>query len=237
MASPSQTLASLHQLLLRLKEIQDELAHGPRQIKVRQNALQKRQTELTELRDRHKQVKMLADQKNLQLKTNEAKISDIRTKLNVAASNREYEIFTGQIAADTMANSVLEDEILEALTKVDLMQVEVKQAEQAVAAAEAELRKITADVQTKEPSLKEREAALKDSVANVEKQLPNDIAPQYRRLAQALGVEALAAVENKCCTCCYVQLTSQRLVELRSGKLLFCTCGRLMYLPPGDSDR
>lgn len=237
MASPSQTLASLHQLQMRLKEVQDELAHGPRQVQVRKNAVQKRQTELAELKDRHKQVKMLADQKNLQLKTNEAKIADLRTKLNVSASNREYEIFTGQIEADTMANSVLEDEILEALTKVDVMQVEVKQAEQAVVAAEAELQKVIAEVQAKEPGLKDRETALKESVGKVEKQLPPDVVPQYRRIAQALGVEALSAVENKCCTCCYVQLTSQKLVELRSGKLLFCTCGRLMYLPPDDSER
>lgn len=236
MASPSQTLASLHQLLLRLKEVQDELAHGPRQVQVRKNAVQKRQAELEQMRDRLKQTKMLADQKNLQLKTNEAKIADLRTKLNVAASNREYEIFTGQIDADTMANSVLEDEILEALTKVDLMQVEVKKAEEAVSTAEAELKKIIADVQAKEPGLKEREAALMESVAGVEKQLPSDVLPQYRRLAQALGVEALAAVENKCCTACYVQITPQKLVELRAGKLLFCTCGRLMYLPPNQPD-
>ncbi|MBI1347609.1 hypothetical protein GC163_15115 [bacterium] len=236
MASPSQTLASLHQLQLRLKEVQDEIARGPRHVQVRRTQVQKREAELGESRDRLKQQKVLADQKNLQLKTNEAKIADLRTKLNVAASNREYEIITGQIAADTMANSVLEDEILEALTKVDQFQIEMKQAEEKVKQAEDELKQIIAQVEAKEPGLKEQETSLKASVAKVEMDLPSDIMPQYRRTAQALGADALAAVENKVCTSCYVQLTSQRMVELRSGKLIFCTCGRLMYLPKSETE-
>ncbi|OYW15709.1 MAG: hypothetical protein B7Z55_14825, partial [Planctomycetales bacterium 12-60-4] len=71
-------------------------------------------------------------------------------------------------------------------------------------------------------------------VTAAEKFLPPDIIQQYRRTVQAFGADALAAVENKVCTSCYVQITSQKLVELRTGKIMFCTCGRLMYLPDGE---
>lgn len=231
MATSSHALTQLHHLLQKLREVQDDLARGPKQVQLRTTGLQKRQGELQAARDRLKQTKMTADQKSLQLKTNEAKLADLRNKLNIAASNREYEIISGQIAADTMANSVLEDEILEALTKVDQVQVEVRQAEQAVLQAEKDLQNATADAQAREPGLKEREKSLQAEVAAAEKFLPPDIIGQYRRTTQAYGAEALAAVENKVCTSCYMQISAQKLVELKSGKLMFCTCGRLMYVP------
>jgi len=231
MSASSQAIKALHELHLKLHGVREDLARGPRQIAAKQSAVDKRRAELEARRDKLKQLKVTADQKNLQLKTNEAKINDLRAKLNVAASNREYEIITGQIAADTMANSVLEDEILETLTRIDQMQAEVKEAEQDVATAEAALKQTQADVAAREPGLKEAAAALEQQVAEAEKFLPADIVPQYRRAVQGFGADALAAVENKVCTACHMQLTAQRLVELNSGKLMFCGCGRLLYTP------
>jgi predicted nucleic acid-binding Zn-ribbon protein len=229
MSASSQAIRALHELHLKLHEVQENLARGPRQIAAKQTAVDKRKAELESRRDKLKQLKMSADQKNLQLKTNEAKINDLRNKLNAAASNREYEIITGQIAADTMANSVLEDEILEALTRIDQMQGEVKQAEQDLATAEASLKQTQADVAAREPGLSDAAAALQKEVGEAEKFLPPDIVPQYRRAVQGFGAEALAAVENRVCSACHMQLTPQRMVELRSGKLMFCGCGRLLY--------
>ena len=45
--------------------------------------------------------------------------TSLKAKLNAAASNREYQALKDQIAADQMAGSVLADEILEALEKID----------------------------------------------------------------------------------------------------------------------
>jgi len=231
MASSSQALKTLHELHQQLQEVQDALAKGPRQINAKKLAVEKKKAELEARRQKLKQLKLTADQKNLQLKTNENKIGDLRAKLNLAASNREYEIITGQIDADTMANSVLEDEILETLTKIDQTQIEVKHAEQDVAAAEADLQKTMQQVQSVEPGLLERSRALGAEVAAAEKFLPDEIVPQYRRSVQAHGADALAAVENRTCTSCHLQLTMQKIVELGSGKLMFCSCGRLLYLP------
>lgn len=231
MSSTAQSLKALHDLLLRLREVHDDLAAGPRQIQMRTVALQRRQAELTNARDRLKNSRATADGKNLQLKTSEAKIAELKNKLNIANSNREYEIINGQIAADTMAVSVLEDEILEALTKVDQLQVEVGQAEQAVQQAEAELANAKSQAAAREPGLQEREKSLQTAVTAAEKFLPGDLLPQYRRAVQAFGADALASVEDRVCQSCNVTLTSQKVVELRTGKLMFCSCGRLLYLP------
>ena len=232
MSAASAGLKQLHDLHILLREAQSELDLGPRQIAARRQTFEKRQAELEAKRQKLKQSKMTADQKNLQLKTNETKIAELKTKQNAVTSNREYDILRGQIDADTMAKSVLEDEIIEALETVDRTQIEVKQSEQELAAAEAELKKFTQEVEAKAPGLKERADGLRVQVADAEKFLPGDVAEKYRRLVHVHGADALASVENKSCSNCYMSLTQQMIVELNSGKLLFCkSCGRLLYLP------
>lgn len=230
MSSTSTGMKQLHNLRLSLREITDELERGPRQIATRKQILEKKKEELESLRSKVKQMKVATDQKNLQLKTSEARLYDLSGKLNSAANNREYEVLRSQIAADSMAKSVLEDEILEALEKVDAAQVDVKNSEAELVAVEAELQQLAVEVQAKEAGLKERAAALESQIAEAEKILPPDIVPQYRRLVQMYGAEALAPVLNKSCSQCYVSLTAQLYLELKKGGVRLCTCGRLMYV-------
>jgi predicted nucleic acid-binding Zn-ribbon protein len=229
MSPSSAGMKQLHDLRVKLREISDQLERGPRQIAAREQIIVRKREESEAERNKLKQMKVAADQKNLQLKTSEARIYDLSGKLNIAANNREYEALRSQIAADTMAKSVLEDEILEALEKVDAAQIEVKKAELSIIDIEVELKKLVADVQAREAGLKEKAAALQTEVADAEKVLPPDFLPQYRRLVAAYGADALAPVINKSCSQCYVSLTTQLFLELKAGGIKFCTCGRLMY--------
>ena len=103
-------------------------------------------TQLAKTKAEAKAIRMAADQKQLQLKSNEDKVKDLRRKLNAATSNREYQILLEQIAADEMANSVLADEILEALEKVDGFQTNIAEAEAALAAAMQKAAEVRGEV-------------------------------------------------------------------------------------------
>lgn len=223
-------LQDLHQLHLRLKSVQDKLDRGPKQVRARRQFVEKKQAEADAQAAALKQLKMAADQKSLQLKVNESKIADLRARLNAASSNREYDIIRSQIDADTMANSVLEDEILEALTKIDNAQIALKKAQDEVAAAKAEEARIAGEVGAAEPGLQAEATELQAALKTAEADLPGEITDQYRRLVQAHGASALASVENKACTSCYAILSPQHLVELNMSKITFCrSCGRLLY--------
>ncbi|MBM3970203.1 MAG: phospholipase [Planctomycetes bacterium] len=226
----SNGLQFLHELHLKLKAVQEELEKGPRLIKAKENGLAKRQAELDQAKAKHTDQRKLADQKSLQLKTNEAKLADLNTKLNMASTNREFDILKGQIAADKMANSVLEDEILDCMEQVDTLKNKITEAEKLVAEAKDDVRKMTEQVTTAQAGLKDRAEKLHPAVAEAESVIPTDHIATYRRLVQAHGAEALSVVENNVCTSCNVSLSPQQGVELRSGKLIFCiSCGRLMY--------
>ncbi len=235
MSTAASGLRELHQLHIQLRDVNEKLARGPKQIKARELFVQRKQAELETQKEKLITQKKAADERSLQLKTNEAKIAELRGKLNTASSNREFDIINGQIAADTMANSVLEDEILECLEKVDQAQVEHGKLGEEVQAALAQVERLSKETADAEPGLREEAASLGAAIAEAEKGLPGDVAVVYRRLLNAHGSGALAAVVNGACSECNVGLSPQSRVELNSGKITFCRpCGRLLYLPEGE---
>ena len=232
MSAAAAGLKRLHELHLRLQELQHQLEHGPRQVKARQQILARKQTEVDSLKAELKQARLMADQKNLQLKTNESKIAELRAKLNQATSNREFDIIRSQIDADSMANSVLEDEILEVLEKVDQIQQKIGKGESEAAQTAADVRRVAQDVESSAPQLRSQATEIQAALREAEKILPGGTIEMYRRLVQAHGAGALATVENNACTACNEILSPNSLVELNTGKFIFCrSCGRLLYRP------
>lgn len=220
----------LHQLHIALREATDERERGPRVLKVKQQATAAKLTDLENQRARYKQLRVAADQKSMLHKGNETKIDQLKAKLNQAASNREFDAFRTQIAADTMANSVLEGEILDLIEKVDEAQLAIKKCETELAACKAEEERFAAAVAAADPGLAARVDDLKSQITQSEGVLPGDVVPLYRRLVQKNGDAAIAAVEDSICTSCYVKLPPQIAVSLRGGVITFCkTCGRLLY--------
>lgn len=224
-------LTELHRLHAALKDVRDDLTRGPRQLKIRDQVITNARNEVTNKQEELKQTRMAADRKGLDLKSLEAKLVDIRGKLNQASSNREYDILRGQIDADGAAKSVMEDEILEHLERVDRLQKDIVVAQDRVKQAEADKEKYSADFAAEEPVLKQTETDLLAKLSKAESVLTGDSLSQYRRVVEAHGAEAMAPVENGVCTGCYVALRPQQRVQLNSGVILFCSsCGRLLYL-------
>jgi Zn-ribbon protein, possibly nucleic acid-binding len=234
MASTGAQFSHLHQLLLQLKEVQDQLARGPKQIQQRQarqsaaeEALAKKEAEL-------KETRATIDRKNLDLRSKEAHLLDLQTKLNQAASNREYDIIRGQLEADKAAKSVLEDEILEWLDRLDALQKEVAACHDAIKEARNEVQRFASEFEAKSVTLREEESKLKVAIEAAEKFISTEVRPQYRRVIDAYGADGLASSHGGVCNQCYVALTAQNRVALNSGHPLFCpSCGRLIY--PEDS--
>jgi hypothetical protein len=97
-------LRQLHRVHQQLADQRDRLDRGPRKVKACEANVGRLSTELDAAREAAQQAKVTGDRKQLDLKTGEQKIVDYRTKLNTAASNKEYQTLLEQIAAAEMAN-------------------------------------------------------------------------------------------------------------------------------------
>jgi predicted nucleic acid-binding Zn-ribbon protein len=232
MSVTAAALRELHRIHQRLADLRDRLERGPKQVRAREANVAQLEARLNEAKDRAKQMQMGLDRKNLDLKAGEQKVIDLRVKLNGANSNREYQAFLEQIAAAEMAGSVLSDEILEGMEKVDQLHLATKEAEKNLAAGKQEMQKAKEAVESSAATIRSDVAALETELSQAEKALPSELKADYERVVRSKGADSLSSVDDGVCTGCGQQITLNMQNELRLSKLVFCkSCGRLLYLP------
>jgi predicted nucleic acid-binding Zn-ribbon protein len=231
MSVPAAALRELHRIHQQLSELRDRMERGPKQIRAREANVALLETALNAARDRAKQTQMAVDRKQLDLKAGEQKIVDLRVKLNAASSNREYQALLEQIAAAEMAGSVLSDEIIEGLDKIDQFNAATKEAEKALATGKQELEKTRRTVEESAATVRSEVARLEEELAVAEKALPADFKSDYQRVVRSKGADSLAIADDGVCTGCGQQITLNMQNELKLSRLVFCkACGRLLYL-------
>jgi uncharacterized protein len=225
-------LRTLHRIHRQLSDLNERFQRGPKQIRAAEINVRHRDELLANTKAEAKTLRMAADQKQLQLKTIEGKIKDLRFKLNAASSNREYQALLEQIAADEMAKSVLEDEILEALDKADAFKKNIAEAEAGLAAARQKTTEISVQVAAQQPTIQADIARVEAELRTNEAILPAEVRELYLRVVRQKGEDALAVVENQFCSGCNQQIPLNMLSQIMLGQPKFCkTCGRLLYLP------
>ncbi len=232
MSVSASALRELHRIHKQLGDLRERKERGPRQIKAREANVARQTEELTRLQGEHKAARVRSDQKQLLLKTGEQKVEDLKVKLNQAASNREYQALKDQIAADQMAGSVLADEILEAMEKIDELAAHMHEQQKNIEAAKAELSKTEQTVREQAGMVDDDIKRLEADLQQAESGLPADFLETYRRLVKSKGEDAMAEVQGEFCGGCYQQLTPNNLSELQMSRAIVCrNCGRLIYKP------
>lgn len=232
MAFNAAALRELHRIHRQLADLRERLERGPKQIKAKQATVAASDERLAKAQAESKAGRMAVDQKQLLLKTGEGKIIDLKVKLNACNTNREYQALRDQIMADEMANSVLADEILEAMEKVDQLKHAITEAEQQVAKSKDELAKTQQAVQSQQETLQADVRRLEGELRSAEEALPAELRDVYVRVVKAKGEDAMAQVEGESCGGCHQQLTPNIMSQLIGATVVFCkTCGRLLYLP------
>lgn len=231
MAVSAAVLRELHRIHTQLGDLNARLERGPRQINAREGQVAQQQSAVSDAQATVKQTKMTSDQKQLELKSGENRIEDLKAKLNGCSSNKEYQSLLEQISAAEMANSVLADEILESLDKIDQLELLVGEEEKNLEAATSELTKCR-DVVTSEAGVIRADIErLEAELDTAERDLPSDIKVEYQRIIRAKGAEGMAEVENMVCQGCGFQITLNTQNELLLSKPVFCkSCGCLLYI-------
>lgn len=231
-AAPTATLRTLHRIHRQLADLDGQLAAGPRLVAATAGRVAAAEARRTAAQDDVKKARMSVDQKQLQLKSAEAKIRDLEGKRNACKTNREYQTLGEQIAADTMANQVLEDEILEVLERLDVLKAAVPAAEAEVAAAAKALAEAQAKVAAETGRLEAEVVRVRAELDTVERELEGDVREKYERVVKSKGVDGLAPLDGRSCGGCCQQVTSDMAAAIGLGRMVVCrSCGRLLYHP------
>jgi hypothetical protein len=226
------TLRTLHRMHRQLADLAEQLAAGPRAVAARTRQVEAAEARKATAADEVKKARLVADQKQLQLKSAEAKIADLEAKLNACKTNREYQTLRDQIAADRMATKVLEDEIIEALERIDTLKPAVPAAETEIAAVKTLLADAEAKVKAETGRLEAEVTRIRGDLQAAEKDLAEDVRERYDRVVKQKGADGMSAVDGQTCGGCYQQLTGNMLSDVMLGRIITCrSCGRMLYLP------
>jgi predicted nucleic acid-binding Zn-ribbon protein len=229
---PAAALRELHRLHSQLSDLRGRLDRGPKQIAAHRGSVSQLEAALAAAKTLSLDTRKAADRKQLDVKAQEDKIANWENQLNSAKSNKEYQTFQEQIAAARMAASVLEDETLELLGRIDETVAEVHRHEQRLAAGKAELQKVETNVAANSAVLRADVARLEADLEAAESQLPSDFKADYQRVVARKGADGLAPFEDGVCQGCGQSTTLQMQADLRASKPVFCkSCGVLLYLP------
>jgi uncharacterized protein len=227
----TEILRTLHRIHRQLTDLRERLDRGPKQIAAAEANLAHRQSLVEQAKAEEKAFHVSMDAKQLQLKSSEAKIKELQIKLNTAQSNREYQAFVEQIGASEMANSVLMDEILEAMDKLQEYKERIVQTTAELAAAKQKLDEVRAKVSQQEPELTADIKRLEGDLITAETSLPPEIRDPYQRVVKHLGEDALAPLDNQYCGGCNQQIPLNVYSQIMMNQPAFCkTCGRLLYV-------
>lgn len=223
-------LHRIHNTLILQAELVRKKERGPRQIVIAQNAEKKIDEEVTTAQETLKKAKLSSSAKQLQLDEREAKIKDLGNKLNTADSNKEFQLLKDRIAADEQANSVLSDEILEQLEKIDVLEANLKTAKENLETATSETKKIIQKIKDQDASLETHLVEVAENLKQLESQLEGDYVAAYRRLIAGRGEDGLAETDMETCGGCHTKFNTQTLSQLMMRKAVFCgSCQCLMY--------
>ncbi len=135
-------LQVLHRILRQKTDLDSQLVGGPRRVQICRNVESEATKNLENAQQELKRLKLIAADKQLQLKMRETKLEDFKGKRNACSSNREFTLLNTQIAADELANAVLADEILETLESIDRQNDAIKSTNARLMATQKETTKV-----------------------------------------------------------------------------------------------
>jgi uncharacterized protein len=232
MPATADNLRDLHLLHQRAKALRDRLASGPRTLAARQAALATRQSELDAAKKALQDSKVQLSKHEHSLKSVDAKIDDLKVKLNQVKKNEEYKALQNQIAHDNTAKSKIEEDILLSYDVIETKTADVKKTDDEVKRVVAEVAALQKQLDDQVASHKAQLEELEAAIIGAESLIPDEYREKYRRIVGRYGADALAVCENASCNGCFTSLTGQMINDLINGEgLSFClSCGRLLYL-------
>jgi len=232
MTATAEILRDLHLLHQRAKALRDRLASAPRTLAGRQAALTTRQADVEKARKALQDAKVHLKKNEHALQAQQAKIDDLKAKLNQVKKNEEYKALQNQIAHDKAALSKTEDEILQSYERIETQGVALAKLEAEVRSFARDVAAIQTEIETQASTHKAQLQELETAIVEAEISIPEQERERYSRTVRQFGADALAACENGACLGCFTSVTTQMLNHLINGdQLMFCkSCGRLLYL-------
>ncbi len=211
--------------------IQRSIKAGPVEEQDAKKVLDDAVKKLEESETHLKTEQMAADEKNLELNTQEDEIIKLKEKMNTVKNNKEYTIVKDAMNSVNARKEAIESIVLEHMEAVETIKPEVESNKKKVAEAEENLKSTQTKVAEQIAELKEKAKTLKEKRKIKTEPIDEDSLADYERTLRSSQGTAVAAVVNNVCQGCFRALSPNIATKVKSGReLINCrSCGRFLY--------
>lgn len=188
-------------------------------------ALEDSKKELTHVQGERKE-------KEAALSAKEELVRKHSAELNGLKSNEAYRAMIGEIDKAKQDRSLLEDEILQLMDKVDQAQRTWRERETAAKSVEGERQKAISDLEAKQKSLEEQIVQKQKERDELATGYPKPIMQRYQTLRQGKRISVVVPIKAEQCSGCHMKLSPNLINEVKRGQMvMFCEhCSRIVYL-------
>lgn len=224
----------LQTLDLKIAALEKEVAELPRHIaaieKTLESHIRRLEADKAALAANQKDRKAL----DLDIQTQQAKISKLRDQMSQAKTNDQYRAFQNEIEYAEKEVRKAEDRILELMTASEPLDAAVKQAEQALNAEKKQVEAEKAKARERTAADQAELEALRAEHRQVLASLPKPTAATYDRIRKKWKGTVVSPVTDGRCKACQMVLRPQFYQDLRKGEsMMLCeSCGRFLYYQP-----
>ncbi len=217
----------------RLRTFQNELAFLPEERKAREKQIADSAARLEQSKTRVKEIEVEKKTLELDAQSKRDAISRYKTQQLQTRKNEEYTALAHEVEAAEKIISGIEDRELDLMEEVEKLKPQITAAEKVYSEEKAKIEQVLAGLDAKKINLDARSAEIKADRERFTEGVDEDVLERYDRLFQTKNGTALAPLEHEVCMGCHMKVTTQTVVQVKSGKdVVHCPqCGRVLYLP------
>ncbi len=232
MSNTAGLIREVHRLRRFVHELQEQIKRAPRQLRAQQAKVARQEELQREGQDTLKKLKVAAHEKEVSLKATHGLIGKHLKQMEKAENKKEYDALQLEIKTEREITYRLEDEILNAMTEMEERTAKQPELEQNVQKAKKDFADWNAGAKERQASFEKQLQEAQAQLKEVEAQLPPKVLPQFQRVVNAMGPDAMSPVQNCICVACSTEITAQAQNDLLAGNFVMCrACGRILYLP------
>lgn len=227
-------------ILLEMQKLDSEIAQmsldkneKPKIIEKHKNDIAFAGTTLKNKEENYKKLQVLRKEKELELQSKEEQVKKLQVQLYQLKTNKEYSAMQLEINKAKADNSLLEEDIIKVLEKIDAAKKEIDDEHIILKKDEEEIKQKISALEAEIVALGEKIKELSSKRGEMAASVKKEVLSRYERIIHgkedAIGI---VEVKNDQCGGCFMVVPAQVINELRMNtKLIVCeNCARILYL-------
>jgi len=232
MIERTEVLKRLQILKSKLNELEEYKEYRKKEIQERKNQIEDKKALYGQKRNDLSSIQKNISKKELDLKTDEEQINKFNIQLNQIKTNKEYTALRSEIGCKEADKALLEDEILNLMSKLEILDEEHKELPEELKRGEEKLKDFIKSVDEDIIKTSEEVVRLHNDQEKYSNLLDEDTLYHYKRLSNVRDGKSIVEVVDNACSGCFMSITLQTLNSLMGGKkLVLCpNCQRILFL-------